>query len=159
MFEFLKSPPFVDSQLGELRRTRGAWRGNIKIGAGAPVLLVVSGDRSGPNVDALHIARSVPSDYLAWRSAIERELFEHYTPYAESVAAGELEPPSSGLPRIDGPSSVWPHVEIEFVQVTPLDRVLTVEIGYRVTWDEEHTLGARFRDGQLLELCGSVLAP
>jgi hypothetical protein len=46
-----------------------------------------------------------------------------------------------------------------FVQVTPLSGVLTVEIGYRVGWDEEHTLGARFRSGQLLELCGSVLVP
>jgi hypothetical protein len=34
-----------------------------------------------------------------------------------------------------------------------------VEIGYEVAWDEGHTLGARFRDGQALELSGSVLAP
>jgi hypothetical protein len=36
---------------------------------------------------------------------------------------------------------------VTFVQVTPLGGVLTVEIGYRVAWDEEHTLGARFRGG------------
>ena len=36
---------------------------------------------------------------------------------------------------------------------------LTVELGYRVAWDEEHTLGARIRDGRLVELNGSVLEP
>lgn len=51
------------------------------------------------------------------------------------------------------------HTILVFVQVTPISGVLAVEIGYQVTWDEEHTLGARFRGGQLLELCGSVLAP
>jgi hypothetical protein len=80
-------------------------------------------------------------------------------PYAEAVAAGEIELPESGLPAIDRPPSVWTHTSVEFVQVTPRDRQLTVETGYRVAWDEEHTLGARFRDGQLVELCGSVLAP
>jgi hypothetical protein len=35
----------------------------------------------------------------------------------------------------------------------------TLTKSYRVAWDEEHALGARFRSGQLLELCGSVLAP
>ena len=54
---------------------------------------------------------------------------------------------------------MWRHTAVEFVQVTPLSGQLTVEIGYRVAWDEEHTLGARLRDGRLIELCGSVLAP
>ena len=79
--------------------------------------------------------------------------------YAEAVAAGEVSPPPSSPPRIDTPSSVWPHTTVEFVQVTPLGGSLTVEIGYRVAWDEEHTLGARLQGGRLLELCGSVLAP
>jgi len=79
--------------------------------------------------------------------------------HAEAVTAGETEPPESRLPAIDGPAAVWPHTTPEFVHVTPLSGQLTVEIGYRVAWDEEHTLGARLRDGQLVELCGSVLAP
>ena len=86
-------------------------------------------------------------------------MFEHYSPYAEAVTAGEADPPSGGLPRIAAPADVWPHTTPEYLQVAPLDGILTVEIGYRVAWDEEHTLGARFRKGQLLELCGSVLTP
>jgi hypothetical protein len=159
MFEFLKSTPFIDPQLGELRRSRGAWRGTLRLGVEAPVPLVLCGGRAAPDAEGLRIARSVPSDYPSWRPAIERELFDHYSPYAEAVAAGELDPPSSGLPPIDAPAAVWPHTTLEFVQVAPLDGVLTVEIGYRVAWDEEHTLGARFRGGKLFELCGSVLAP
>jgi len=159
MLEFFKSASFVDPQLGELHRSRGTWRGTLKLDAEAPVPLVLSGGRAAPDAEALRIAQSVPSDYASWRPAIERELFDHYSPYAEAVAAGELNSPSSGLPPIDAPSSVWGHTTLAFVQVTPLGGVLTVEIGYRVAWDEEHTLGARFRAGQLLELCGSVLAP
>ena len=33
-----------------------------------------------------------------------------------------------------------------------------VEIAYRVAWDEEHALGARFHDWALVEVNGSVHA-
>jgi hypothetical protein len=45
------------------------------------------------------------------------------------------------------------------VQVTRMSGGLTLEIGYRVAWDEEHTLGARIQDGRLVGLSGSVLRP
>ena len=121
--------------------------------------LVLSGGRTAPDAEALCLARSVASDYSSWRPMIERELLAHYSPYAEAVTAGELDPPPSGLPAITTPSSVWPYTTVAFVQIGPLSGALTVEIGYRVAWDEEHTLGARLRDGQLVELCGSVLSP
>lgn len=158
MFSFFKSPPFIDPQLGELRRSRGRWRGILNLDTESQVPLVLSGGRSAPDAEPLRIARSIPTDYPTWQPIIEKELFEHYLPYAEAVTAGEEEPPSWRLPRINTPSSVWTHTTVEYVQVVPLDGVVTVEIGYRVAWDEEHTLGARIRDGKLLELCGSVLA-
>ncbi len=86
-------------------------------------------------------------------------MFEHYAPYAEAVAASELVPPEEGLPRVTQSGDVWSHTSVEFVAVIPLDGELTVEIGYRVAWDEEHTLGARLRNGRLIELNGSVLPP
>jgi hypothetical protein len=159
MFGLFESPPVADPQLGELRRARGRWRGTLGLGTEPPVPLVLGGSRTSPDAEALRVARSLPADYPSWRPVIERELFDHYAPYAEAVAAGEEDPPSPGLPAIAAPSSVWAHATLLYVQVAPLDGVLTVEIGYRVAWDEEHTLGARFRDGRLLELCGSVLAP
>ncbi len=134
------------------------WRGAILLGA-TRVPLVLSGSRQAPDAEALSIARNVSPSYEGWKALIASEMFEHYSPYAEAVAAGEAEPPQDRLPNIRAASEVWPHTSVEFVQVAPLDSKLTVEIGYRVAWDEEHTLGARFCDGRFLELCGSVLAP
>lgn len=158
MSGLFKTASFADPQLGELRRSGGMWRGTLSLGE-ARVPLALSGSRAAPDPKAVEIARSIPTRFPSWRPDIGRALFEHYSPYAEAVAAGEAEPPESGLPAIAEPSAVWPHATVEFLQVTPLDGRLTVEIGYRVSWDEEHTLGARLREGQLVELCGSVLAP
>jgi len=97
--------------------------------------------------------------FASWRPAIEKALFEHYGPYAEALAAGELQPPSEAFPSIAAPNQVWPHVSLVFISVTPLDGVLTTELGYTTAWDEEHTLGARFHSGTFIELCGSVLPP
>ena len=79
--------------------------------------------------------------------------------HGEALAAGELPAPSTPVLRISTPDEVWAHVTLSFVSVTPLAGALTVEFGFTTEWDEEHTLGARFQQGQLLELCGSVLAP
>ena len=138
MFGFFKSAPYVDPQLGELQRSRGAWRGSLRLDTEGPVSLVLGGGRSAPDADAVRIAQSIASDYASWRPVIEQELYEHYLPYAE--AEGEQDLASSDLPSIDEPSSVWPHTTLAFVQVIPPGGDFTVEIGYRVSWDEEHTL-------------------
>ena len=57
------------------------------------------------------------------------------------VAVGEGGP-ASDLPATTTPVEVWAHTVAEFVQVRPLGGELTVEIGYRVAWDEEHAGGA-----------------
>ena len=158
IFDVFKAPVVADARLGELRRTRGLWRGAILLGE-ATVPLALSGRRAAPDPHALEMARAVGRRFAGWREDIERALFEHYSPYAEAVAAGDAEPPQEGLPFIQSSVGVWPHTRVVFVQVTPLDRELTVEIGLRVAWDEEHTLGARFQAGRFLGLCGSVLAP
>jgi hypothetical protein len=147
MFGLFRSPPFRDPHLGELARSRGHWRGSLTLKAASSVPLVLSGTRSEPHAQALALARELPTQFTSWRTPIENALFEHYEPYAEA------------LPRIESPSQVWPHVSLVFVSVTPLDGVLTTEFGYTTRWDEEHTLGARFQSGKLLELCGSVLPP
>lgn len=158
MFGLFKSPSFSDALLGELRRTGGIWRGAVGLGE-VRVPLAIHGSRSSPDPQAIAIAHTVPPSYPEWRKLIAAAMFEHYAPYAEAVAAGELEPPEAGLPRVTRPEEVWPYTSVEFVAVIPLDGEPTVEIGYRVAWDEEHTLGARLRNGRLIELNGSVLPP
>lgn len=159
MFGLFKSPPFSDATLGEFQRKNGVWRGSISLGdTKAP--LALPGPRAAPDAAALEVARAIPSAYPGWRERIASAMLDHYRPYAEAVAAGELEPPEGGLPRISQAQEVWSYTSVEFVAVITLDRNPgCIEIGYRVAWDEEHTLGARLRDGHLVELNGSVLAP
>jgi hypothetical protein len=158
VLNIFKSPPFRDASLGELTRSRGHWRGTVRLGA--PVVpLVLAGGRSEPDQQALQLAHTIAPSFPEWRPALANALFEHYRPYAESLAAGELPAPGTPFPRIGAPGEVWPHVTLAFVSVVPLSRVLTIEFGLTTGWDEEHTLGARFRQGKLLELCGSILPP
>jgi hypothetical protein len=159
MFGLFSSPSFSDPDLGELKRSRGMWRGQISSLGGATVPLVVSGSRSEPDSVALDSTKAIPGQYAEWQATIEKELFEHFAPYAEAVAEGESEAPEEPLPEIHKPGDVWPHVSLEFVAVTLLKGKTNVELGYRVAWDEEHTLGALFQNDQFIELCGSVLHP
>jgi hypothetical protein len=158
MLGFFKSPPFRDSILGEFARSRGRWRGKLELN-GAAVPLVLLGERSEPDPQALALARTIATNFLTWRSVIEIALFEHYRPYAEALATGELPAPSDPVPGISTPREVWPHVTLVFASVTLLDRALAVELGFTTAWDEEHTLAARFQHGEFIELCGSVLPP
>lgn len=159
MFGLFASPLISDPDLGELKRSRGMWRGNMSSLGQPMVPLIISGSKSTPDSAAMALAKSIPSQYLGWKIVLEKALFEHLTPYADAVASGESPPATAALPEIKVPGDVWPHVSIEFVAVTPLNGKFMLEFGYRVTWDEDHTLGARFHDGQFLELCGSVLCP
>lgn len=159
MFGLFKSPPFHDAQLGDFTRSQGYWRGSISIENGRNLPLAVSGPRSEPDAQALSIARNIAIQFPSWRPTIETALFEHYEPYGESLADDEPPPSSELVAGITSPALVWSHVSLVFVSVAPMDKVLTVELGYTTTWDEEHTLGARFQSGKFIELCGSVLAP
>jgi hypothetical protein len=150
MLGFFKSASFVDPQLGELHRSRGAWRGMLKVDAEAPVPLVLSGGRAAPDAEALRIAQSVPSDYASWRPAIERELFDHYSPYAEAVAAGMS-------PFGRGPSTPLSVQVYDLAFIGNSLGVFSLSRSVIGSGMKKHTC-ARFRSGQLLELCGSVSA-
>lgn len=156
MFGLFKSTLFSDPQLGELLRSRGSWRGSITFYE-VSTSLVVSGDRNGPDSQAMQEARALSSQFPAWKQIIENALFEHYTPFAEALAAGELLRQSEPIPILEAPGQVWPHVTLVFVSVRPLGIKLTTELGYTTAWDEEHILGARFQAGRFIELCGSVM--
>lgn len=132
--------PVVDPELGELVRSRGMWRGQLVLAPGQTVPLAIAGGRSGPDPDALALARTIPSAFAACRAAILAALAEHREPYLEGADPG-------------------PEPEPAYAAVLELDRLPTIELGYRTAWDEEHTLGARLRDGMLVELNGSVLEP
>ena len=159
MFQFFRSRPYTDPDLGDLVRRRGMWRGRIDLPSAAVGPLALIGLRTAPGAEAVKIAAQLSQSIPGLRPAIARALYEHYSPYAEAVAAGEEPVPMSALPAIESPAVVGPLVSVVYVSVAPLDGQLTAEIGFSPAWDEEHTLGVRFRDGRLIELCGSVLPP
>jgi hypothetical protein len=158
MLGLFKSARFSDPTLGEFVRSGGLWRGAIRLDSGLTPL-ALAGTRAAPDPAALAVAREVPTQFVAWRRAIETALFEHYEPYAESLAAGEIPATDESLPSITSPAEVWQHVSLEYVCIAPLGGSLTTEFGYTTAWDEEHTLGVRFQGGVFVELCGSVLRP
>src|SRR5262249_7001123 len=107
-----------------------------------------------PDEVSVILARELLANYLSLREDIQRHLFEHYEPYKEAVSVGELD--AQSFPIIQAPTDVWPHAKVERVLIEPLQGVPTVEVAYRVAWDEEHTVGAWIRDWRVFELCGSV---
>jgi hypothetical protein len=154
LFDILKSEPYQDPVLGTLKRERGRWQGTLTLPGVGAVPLLLSGGKARPDEASLLLARELPAKYISLRDDIQRHLFEHYEPYQEAVGAGELDAPS--FPTIQAPTDVWPHTKVQRVLVEPLEKVPTVEVAYRVAWDEEHTLGAWIRDWRVFELCGSV---
>jgi hypothetical protein len=158
MFALFKSRRIIDPELGELVRSRRYWRGNVLI-ATQSIPIAISGTKDQPDARALSMARQIPHQYASWRVAIATALFEHYKPYADALAAGVLPQSPEPLPRISEVDQAWAHASLIFVLVSPLDDVLTVELGYTSAWDEEHILGARFRDNNFMQLCGSVVNP
>ena len=159
MFGLFKSPTYTDLELGQFSRSRGMWRSSVQLPGLTAVPFALSGTKSEPDSRALAAARQLGTLLPGWRPAIESAFFEHYRPYAEALASGELPQPEEPLPQFTEPSQVWPHVALQFVAVSPLDGTMTVELGYTAAWDEEHTLGARFQQGRFVELNGSVLPP
>lgn len=159
MLRLFRSPRFRDPELGTLESSRGLWRGSAALYPGVGVTLALAGSRTEPDPAALRAASDLIAQFPSLRALLEKALFEHYEPYAQALAAGELEVTGEPLPKLAGPSEVWPHVSPVFLSVMPLNGVLTAELGLAAAWDEEHTLGARFQAGKFVELCGSVLSP
>jgi hypothetical protein len=157
MFGLFRPPSFSDPALGMLERSRGRWRGSLVL-AGKTLPLAVSGGRRAPDEDALAAARLLPATWASRSEAVARVLLEHLEPYRDAVAAGEVEQPSQPLPAVAQPGEAWKFVPLLSASVTPLGGKLISEVALAATWDEEHTLGARFEGATFVELNGSILA-
>lgn len=143
-----------DSQLGELLRSGRYWKGSLELVPCGTFPLAVVGNNDGPNPKALSLAKELPNRFGSMRQKIEITLFEHYAPYKEAVDAGE--DTGSHCPNVSGPEEVWSHLTPAHVLVEPLEGMPTVEVAFKVAWDIEHTVAARFQNWQFIELNGSV---
>lgn len=149
MFSLFKSRTVLDPALGELRRSGGAWRGRLSVGGAPAVALALPGDGNEPDPRAIEVVRELDARLPDWRAGIAAALLEHLEPYAAEADTGNFG-------HIKAPEDVWPHARLCHVNVFEQSGVLTLELGYGVDWDEDHTLGARFQQGRLVELNGST---
>jgi hypothetical protein len=152
--------PISDAQLGKLRFSFGfetcMWRGSIALSPGTKVPVAIVGNAEGPAPEALSMAKELAARLPSWQGDIEKVLFEHYEPYAEALASGELKHRGDPLPAITRPSDVWPLISWVEASIIPVDGELATELHATVPWDGEHTLGLLFSRGRFCALCGSV---
>ena len=123
--------------LGHLVRARGRWRGSLSL-SGCATRLSIPGRRREPAPDDLALAATIVDRFDLWRPSIEAALLAHA--HDTGAVVDELPPPV-------------------FVAVIVLDGLSTIEFGFEVPWDEEHTVGVCLRDGVVVECNGSVLEP
>jgi hypothetical protein len=84
------------------------------------------------------MAATIVDRFDLWRPSIEAALLEHA--HDARAAVDEMPRPV-------------------FVAVITLDGLSTIEFGFEVPWDDEHTIGVRLRDDVVVECNGSVLEP
>ena len=150
ILDFLKAAPQSHPTYGPLQYRGGKWRGSTALD-GSAITLYLPGSRSGPDAAGLKTADEISDWWARARWAVEGELFEHYS------AGREAEIPD--LPDIAAASGVWRHVTLSSVEVRPYDSSDEIQVAIRAAWDEEHTLGALIRNGDFVDLNGSILEP
>jgi hypothetical protein len=154
MFGLFKPKLFRDEKLGELRRSGRYWKGSLVLTPCGTFHLAIAGSRIAPDSISLRLAKELSDWFKSLLPKIQAGIFEHYEPYKEAADAGQ--DTGSPCPSVASPEVVWPHVTPAHVLVEPIRGMPTVEIGFRVAWDIEHTVGARFQEWQFVELNGSV---
>jgi hypothetical protein len=155
MLGFLKSDPYTDSDLGTFLRSGGKWRGKVTLPGLGERPVALSGNRKQPDRESVHLARQFPSQYESLLPDIQQALFEHYEPYLQAHEDGEFKN-GEAFPRLKNDAALWDHVRLLGISIAPDWGGTITEIAYETDWDEEHTVGARIRDGKLIELNGSI---
>ncbi|MGB5757184.1 MAG: hypothetical protein WBM50_09740 [Acidimicrobiales bacterium] len=84
------------------------------------------------------MATTVVDRFDLWRPSIEAAVLEHA--HDAGAAVDEMPQPA-------------------FAVVITLDGSSTIEFGFEVPWDDEHTIGVCLRDDIVVECNGSVLEP
>lgn len=156
MLGFRSTNPYADPVLGAFSRKRGRWLGSLHLAPHGAVPLRVVGSRKEPDAEALRLAGSLATQYERLAPAVAAALFEHYEPGRDAWRNGELEDMVDSYPELSTPDEVWAHVRVALVDIDRSRRAYPIEIRLNVTWDEEHTLGVRIRDGELVCLSGST---
>lgn len=156
MFKFLRSSPVDHPHFGPLKRSRGKWRGSIRLSGLPTATLSVPGTRSDPDPAGLSLAEELVTRWPALRSDVAAALYDHYLPYGEAFESGDMPGEEGSFPRLSDPDEVWQQVREPAVAIRSIRGSYEVLIGLQTGWDEEHTVGATIRDWSMVELSGSI---
>lgn len=156
MLEFLRASSVDHPHFGLLKRSRGKWRGSIRLDGLPTAMLSVPGGHSGPAPAGLSLAEELVTRWPDLRPEIAEALHDHYLPYRESFESGDMPGEEVSFPRLSEPDEVWQHVSDPAVAIRAIRGRYEVLIGLQTGWDEEHTVGATIRDWSLVELSGSI---
>lgn len=160
MFGLFKKPLHQDPVLGTLQRASGSWKGTLKLTGGEEIAIRLAGGREAPDADCLALAHELAEKFPEIEPQISAGLFEHYEPYKEAFDDGQIAEGEEPFPLLANAEEILPHTAIDFIFIGPIQgspgKGPIVELAYRVAWDEEHTVGVRFQDWQVFEVCGSV---
>ena len=161
MFGLFAPPPVEHPALGTLHWKRGHWRGTLSLPGAPATALILQGGKRGPDDATLAEAMTVAQAFAGWQAQLGTALFEHSEPYAEAGddADGAGNGDGAATPPPGDAGEALRQARLLAVVIAPLDGQPSTELCLSVPWDEDHTLGARFRAGQWVELCGSTLVP
>lgn len=145
------------SVLGKLRYQSRTWRGHVELTGLPPAELWLPGDESGPTPSAATTAAELRTQWPQLQAKLTVELFEHYTPYRDSVGTDSSTHDDGEFPLMHHSSEVWDHVHEPLVRVVMVGPTPEIRLALSTDWDVEHTLGFSIRDWTLRDFSGSVL--
>jgi hypothetical protein len=149
-----------------LQYGRPFWTGRAHIpfwGEALPVTLkAVEGDRLVPRqVRILREMLAYPHDL---RPAFDRRLFDYYQQHVYGCI--DFGPDDDGTdladtlaPRLDTPGDIWklingPELWIRWCCKDEHEAAVEFELDFTCTWDDEHGLGVRYRDWEIVYIGG-----
>ncbi len=118
----------------------------------------VPGDADGVNQEAVSVIKTLDETRASLMQECANRLFEeHYLNGLDAVKAGEFVGVED-YPSISSAKEIWDHANVVSVIVDPYSTRNTaqVQIGVVTSWDEEHTLGFVFENGQIIEFNMSI---
>lgn len=164
VFGWFKKPKFEHDQLGEFHRRGKTWEGEYELKPKKFVDLNLDGSREEPFPELVKAALALPKNLPLLMKQVAAPLKDHLEPYQEDLA----DPDSGFAEEFGSPQQIERVLSLETLEQA-LDAVSIIGIElYRengdvrtlilidAPWDPEHTLGAFFEDGNLLELNASM---
>lgn len=143
MFSLFKPKDIEHPIFGPLKWYHGRWQAHLDVPGHGKLRVLIAGAKSGLSAGAESEALLLLSAFAAWKPRIAQALLEHSEPYN----------------CVSSPEEAWRQASLQAAVVEPMAGIMTTELCFTTTWDEEHTLGARLQQGKWLELCGSTLLP